>query len=204
MFRMRSVRGRESRERLLDAAADLVASRGYAGTSIEAISSRAGVVKSALYWHFQNKDALIAAAVERRATQWIEDVEGIIAGVPDPAQRMRRFFELTREAVSAGSPPVRLLYTLLAERGERDPLLRRSVAHVFDRLRSSMMQSLSEYTALPPEHFEPIAMLTISALHGVIFDHLADADPGWLDRWFDGLRRAVIVLMADSLRPNEE
>jgi AcrR family transcriptional regulator len=192
--------GSDSRERLLESAADLVAARGYSGTSVEAITSKAGVVKSALYWHFRSKDELIAAALERKGAEWIEDVERAVGAESDPADRLSRLLELTRKTVVEQSPPVRLLYSILAERGEEDPVLRRSVAQVFERLRTSLTRDLSHRLRLPPEGFEDLAMVLVSSLHGVLFDYLANPDEAWLDRWLEAIRRMVTAMLEDELQ----
>jgi AcrR family transcriptional regulator len=193
-----------SRERLLLSAAELVATRGYAGTSVEAITSRAGVVKSALYWHFRNKDELIATALERRATEWIEGVERASEGLSDPAERLGRLLELTRKTVVGQSPPVRLIYALLAERGEQDPLLRQSIARIFERLRVSIIQSTSELLDLPAERFEGLALVLTSALHGVIFDYLANPDEAWLDRWLQSIRDMIGLMLKDIVKQSRQ
>lgn len=56
--------GIESRERILQAALDVSRERGYAGLTIGAISKRAGLPSSSVFWHFQSKDDLIAEALE--------------------------------------------------------------------------------------------------------------------------------------------
>ncbi len=193
-----------SRERLLLAATELVATRGYAATSVEAITSKAGVVKSALYWHFRNKEELIATALERRATEWIEGVERTVEGLADPAERLGRLLDLTRKTVVAQAPPVRLIYALLAERGEQDPVLRRSIARVFERLRSSIRQSMSELLDLPAERFEGLALLMTSALHGVVFDYLADPDEAWLDRWLESIRGMIALMLEDVVKQSRQ
>jgi AcrR family transcriptional regulator len=48
----KTAQGAASRERLLDAAIELIAERGYSASSVEALCRRAGVAKTALYWHF--------------------------------------------------------------------------------------------------------------------------------------------------------
>jgi AcrR family transcriptional regulator len=176
-----------------------VAARGYAGTSVEAITSSAGVVKSALYWHFRNKEELIAAALERRATEWIEEVERAVGAFPDPAERLDRLLKLIRETVVSRSPAVRLMYAMLAERGEQDPVLRGSVARVFERLRTAVVRGTSELLDLPIERVERVALVLISALHGVVFDYLANPDEAWLDRWLEAIRRMVTLMLQDPV-----
>lgn len=51
------------RERLLCAASELLAESGYDATTISGVCERAGVPRSSLYWHFTDKDDLVAAVV---------------------------------------------------------------------------------------------------------------------------------------------
>jgi AcrR family transcriptional regulator len=64
----RSTMRTATRERLLDAAMEMFAQRGYAGTSVGAIETAAGLAprSGALYQYFSGKDELLAAAVERK------------------------------------------------------------------------------------------------------------------------------------------
>jgi AcrR family transcriptional regulator len=188
-----------SRERLLAAAAELVATRGYAGTSVEAIASRAGVVKSALYWHFRNKEELIATALEVEATGWIEAIERSISRASTPEERLDLFLEHSRRTILAQSPPVRLLYSLLIERGEQDPILRSSVARIFERLRAGFERDFRDRVGLPAERAEGIALVLVSALHGSLFDQLADPHEARFDRWLESLRQMVAATLAHEL-----
>ncbi len=66
--------GRDSRERILRAAAEIAGERGYEGTSISLVSERSGLPKSSIYWHFENKDDLIAAAIDDSYRRWSESL----------------------------------------------------------------------------------------------------------------------------------
>ncbi|VWC55868.1 TetR family regulatory protein [Burkholderia contaminans] len=54
-----------SRDRLLDAAAELVASQGIQNLTIEAVAAAAKVTKAGLVYHFKTRDDLLAALIER-------------------------------------------------------------------------------------------------------------------------------------------
>ena len=69
--RQRRPDGELSRTRILDAAAEIAAERGYEGTSIGAVSTKCGLPASSIYWHFKDKDDLIAAVIERSFTNWL-------------------------------------------------------------------------------------------------------------------------------------
>ena len=63
--RRRRVDGEASRTRILDAATEIASERGYEGTSIALVSAKCGLPASSIYWHFKDKDDLIAAVIER-------------------------------------------------------------------------------------------------------------------------------------------
>lgn len=63
MGRIAGVTAAETRERLLRAAADVFAERGYDGTRVADIAAAAGVSNGALYAHFGSKADLLVAAL---------------------------------------------------------------------------------------------------------------------------------------------
>jgi len=63
----------ETRHRILDAAERLFERRGVSRTSLQDIAEAAGVTRGAIYWHFDGKDALFTAMMER-ATMPMEAV----------------------------------------------------------------------------------------------------------------------------------
>ena len=69
--RRRRVDGEASRTRILDAATEIAGERGYEGTSIGLVSAKCGLPASSIYWHFKDKDDLIAAVIERSFAQWL-------------------------------------------------------------------------------------------------------------------------------------
>jgi len=59
----RQERAERTRTSILDAAAEVIDERGFAGASLSDILARAGVTKGALYFHFSSKDELAHALV---------------------------------------------------------------------------------------------------------------------------------------------
>ena len=59
-----------ARQRLLEAATELFAEKGYAGTSVREIVDRVGVSKPVLYYYFKSKEGLFYAILE-----WAADVQ---------------------------------------------------------------------------------------------------------------------------------
>jgi AcrR family transcriptional regulator len=64
--------GKERREQLLDIGRTLFAERGFEGTSVEEIASKAGVSKPVVYEHFGGKEGLYAVVVDRETRRLLE------------------------------------------------------------------------------------------------------------------------------------
>jgi len=61
-----------ARERLLDAAEALIYAGGIHATGVDAIVRQSGTARKSFYTHFESKDALVAAALERRDERWMK------------------------------------------------------------------------------------------------------------------------------------
>ena len=57
--------GVDTRARMIDLAIDLVAERGYEGTSLQMVADAAGVTKAAVYYHFRTKAELLDGILQR-------------------------------------------------------------------------------------------------------------------------------------------
>jgi AcrR family transcriptional regulator len=56
----------QTRRALIDAAAHLIAKRGYHGTTVNDVVERSGLSKGTFYWHFKTKEDLLHAVLEER------------------------------------------------------------------------------------------------------------------------------------------
>ncbi len=59
------VAGPEGRRRILDAAAEAFLNRGYAATTLRQIADAVGMKAGSLYYHFESKDELLTAVLQR-------------------------------------------------------------------------------------------------------------------------------------------
>jgi len=80
MGRIAGVTAEQTRERLLRAAADEFARRGYDGTRVADIAAAAGVSNGALYAHFGSKADLLAAALRAHGRPSLQE---LFAADPD-------------------------------------------------------------------------------------------------------------------------
>lgn len=76
----------------MNAALDVFAERGFAGTRLEEVARRAGVSKGTVYLYFDSKEALFKASVEAAITPALEAAEALAAdSTKPPAEALRCF-----------------------------------------------------------------------------------------------------------------
>jgi AcrR family transcriptional regulator len=84
------IRDPERKERILAAAADLVARNGYHSVSMAEIGAAAGITGSGIYRHFESKSALVVALFDRVIDGLLEDEREIVQEVSDLPGALRR------------------------------------------------------------------------------------------------------------------
>ncbi|MBI3690759.1 MAG: TetR/AcrR family transcriptional regulator [Mycolicibacterium aromaticivorans] len=136
--RTRRVDGELSRTKILDAATEIAAERGYEGTSIGAVSAKCGLPASSIYWHFTDKDDLIAAVIERSFANWLT-----LWQLPEdgpPRDRLLEVAAATSKALLDSPDFLRLGLMLALERRPEEPRARA----MFIQVRRQAFDALSE------------------------------------------------------------
>lgn len=108
----------ETREDILDAAEDCLLEHGYARTSLEAIATRAGVTRGAVYWHFKNKAEVLEEVINRVSVPFFHGLERVSRA--DGSTPMRDLRETLRGSLAALSdtPRVRSVIEVIELRCE--------------------------------------------------------------------------------------
>lgn len=90
----------ETRQALLEAAAEAFAQDGYAKANINQISMAAGFAKGTIYNYFPSKRALMLSLIDEIARDHFEFIADQVRGEPDPRHRLSRFFQAGFDFVS--------------------------------------------------------------------------------------------------------
>ncbi|MFH1176751.1 MAG: TetR/AcrR family transcriptional regulator [Acidobacteriota bacterium] len=85
----RTGRSDEPRRRILDAAIEVFAERGFAGAGVDEIARRAGINKAMLYYHIGDKAALYATVVIETIELIRTTIQENMEGQSDPRDRLR-------------------------------------------------------------------------------------------------------------------
>lgn len=92
-----------TRQRILDAALELVAERGVAGVAMSHIAARAGIGRATLYHHFPDLESMLLAHMVQEFEDHHRALDAALAELADPVDRLRAFVEATVAYFASGT-----------------------------------------------------------------------------------------------------
>ena len=142
----RTGRGRASRERIVERAADLFAERGIAGTSVDEVLAAAKAGKGQFYHYFQNRDELAAAAVGYRCAQVVDGLTQALGDVSSLAGLEQALAGFIAGFEQTGLPgcPIGTLATEVAGRNEAARLQAAAGFDAWERLLADALERMRE------------------------------------------------------------
>jgi TetR/AcrR family acrAB operon transcriptional repressor len=166
--------GDESRRRILDAAEALFAEKGFSRTSFVDVAERSGISRGSIPWHFENKDGLLIAVVERTIDRFIS-ADSITTSGPEG---VRELFRRLKEWMH--SPTAAMLFMVLTEAMSTDGPVhdhyveffrnrRKAAAYILASAGGGKHPSRKERDAL-----EPIAAVVNGAIFGLCLQYQLD------------------------------
>ncbi len=186
-------------ESVLQAAVAVFNERGYDGASMEDLSKRLGIAKSAIYHHVSGKEELLRMALDRALDGWLEAAERA-RDLDAPA--IERLEMLVRGTVTVLETQLPYVTLLLRVRGntevERAALARR---RSFDRLVASMVEEASRDGDVRAD-VDP--RVTARLLFGMINSVVEWYRPGGRPALQMSLADAVCAIAFDGLRVRKQ
>jgi AcrR family transcriptional regulator len=188
----RQQQGESSRELILDATEKLMATRGFAATSISDIRKACGLPPSSIYWHFGSKEGVLAAVMERGAQRYF-------AAIPAEADAEAQLAAAANQ--QAHHPDFLRLFLLLSLERSDDP----AVAEVVRRVRDTAITRFRDAIAplLPADVpkqkaarvVSEVAAIAVALSDGIFLaDHL-EPDTTDVERMYRRLHQTLTGLI---------
>jgi AcrR family transcriptional regulator len=195
-YRPLTRKGQETRQRIVDAAADLIFQQGVAHTTIDDVRAAADVSSSQLYHYFDDKPALVRAVVDHQADTMVCQQETFDFSTLDGLRAWRDWLiEHQREIDGSCGCPIGSLGSELAE---TDPEARAHVAEAFRRWQATVQSGLREMHArgeLTPEtNPDTLALALLAALQGGLLLTQIQRDTKPLEAALDAMLELVARL----------
>ncbi|HEX4521085.1 MAG TPA: TetR/AcrR family transcriptional regulator [Gaiellaceae bacterium] len=185
-------KGRATRERILHAAAELVAEKGAAGMSLDDVRATTGASRSQLYHYFDDRDDLVRAVIDV-TTDAVLGAQGDLLGRLDSWAGIDRWFDslvqLQVDRQARGGCPIGSLAGQLAE---RDAGARVALAAGFERWEAHLRDGLTRMKARgklrPDADPAELATATMASLQGGLLLTQVRRDPRQLRIALDAAR----------------
>ena len=154
----------QTRERLLNMAAEIFSTQGYAGVSMRDIARAVDITQAAIYHHFANKDALYVAAIAYLFEQHTLGISEHLSAIEEPAQRLELLIGTMLEVMEQ-DPRFRRIYMRELLEGDEQKL-----AAIAENAFTAFYEPLYDLMGeLAPDGDQ---QLLIFSLAGMIFHHL--------------------------------
>jgi TetR/AcrR family transcriptional regulator, transcriptional repressor for nem operon len=199
-----------SKTRLLDAAVQVIRSKGYAATTIDDICQLSGVTKGSFFHHFKSKDDLALNAV----AHWRSMTESFFASAPyheakDPLDRLLGYVDF-RGSILTGELPdyTCLLGTLVQETYATHPDIRalcdRALASHIAELTRDIDAAKKRYAARAAWSAESVGYFIQGVLQGSFIFAKARQSPEVIRESLQHLRRYLGFLFGRPLHRRKE
>ena len=180
-LRPATAKGRATRERIVQAAAELVAEKGAAGMSLDDVRARTGASRGQLYHYFENRDDLVHAVIDVTADA-VLDSQGELLGDLDSWAGIDRWFDtLVQDQIdrqARGGCPIGCLVGQLAE---TDPDARAAIAAGLERYEAHLRHGLTRMKARGKLRKESdpaaLAIATMASMQGGLLLTQVRRDP---------------------------
>lgn len=170
-------RGRPStgaRERILEAALEVMKAEGYAGTTVAKVAARAGESKALVAYHYGSKQGLVAAVARSVADTITEEVLGQLGEVTGVESVVANSAAGIERVLDRDVRLARVYFDLAAV-SVVDEEVRRTIAEVNEGWRTVLNERLGE-AGLKPAKARVLALVVIAGLQGLALERIESGD----------------------------
>jgi len=196
------VRSQQRHQRILDAAVDVFADKGYHGTLVDEIALAADTSKGGVYFHFPNKQAIFLALLDRLANMLRERIEAAVADEPDPIARADIALEVVLDTFAAHRRLARLFMVEALGAGPEFNARMLAIRASFADLIRGHLDDAVAAGAIEPIDTATTAAAWFGAVNEVMTHWVLAARPGDLRQVYPTIRTLLLrgIGAQDTLR----
>jgi TetR/AcrR family transcriptional repressor of nem operon len=203
-------RATPARERILDAAHELVLMHGFSATTVDAVLRAAGASKGAFFHHFPSKRALGLALVERYAAGDRDVLDAFMiaaeARTDDPAEQVIEFvrgFETAADRMALSQPGclfVSFVYEQVPDTDDIRPLIVDSIEHWRTRIVDKLTRARQAGRLPDDVDLGSLADHVFTTFEGSFILARATGDPTHVRAQLGQLRRYLELLVGSAVK----
>jgi len=140
------------KERLMEAAMDLMWRNSYGTTSVDAICERAGAKKGSFYYFFKSKSELASIALEAEWNKKRADMDAMFSPTVPPLERFDRYFDFVHDRLAevqekCGSILGCPFINVGSEVSTQDQIVRETIDRIMDRKMNYFISTVRDAAA---------------------------------------------------------
>lgn len=166
-----------TRGRILDAAMNIFASKGYHDTRLDEIVEESHTSKGAIYFHFPNKERLFLALVDQFADLLERRVTEAIASAPPGMKRVRLALESTLDTFGRYRRPAKILLVQAVGLGTTFEQKRMEINDRFASLIESYLQEAIEVGDIAPVDTDVVSYAWMGAIYNLVIRWVYTGEP---------------------------
>jgi AcrR family transcriptional regulator len=182
----------QTRTRILDAATEVFADRGYHDSAVEDIARRSDTSKGTIYFHFTNKQTLFLSLADHLVNQLLDEVEERINEQPVGVARVKAAVETTLGIFSRHRLLAKILLVDVAGLGRMGD---QRLLQIHARIAASIARQLDALQAagtIAPLDTDLAATVWLGAINEVVVRWLYTGQPDPLERAIPALTRLLL------------
>ncbi len=189
-----SVKTTNTKERIVDAGAQVMLAKSFHGCGLKEILAVAGVPKGSFYHYFKSKEDLGVAVIEESGERHAEMIRGFVGNRQlSPVERVLAYFETMRDMhVSQGAKKLCVIGKLAFEVAHLSEPMRLAIKYAVDNWSALVARALAEARASgelrADEDAEEWADFITNAWEGCTLRMQIDGDTRALDQFIDRLK----------------
>lgn len=185
-------RSKVRHERILDAALDVFARRGYRDAAVDDIAAASGTSKGGVYFHFPNKGSIFHAVMRRTAAVLMDRVQAAMDGVDDPIAKVDAALATALRLFAGHRTLARLFLVEALGAGPEFSAALMDVHADFARLIAAHLGEAVRAGAIAPLEAEQAGLVWFGALNEVVVRWVLTGRPGRLEEVYPSLRAMLL------------
>ena len=167
----------QTQQRLLDAAAAIVARRGFAGASIEDIAETAGYSRGAFHANFKSKDELFLALIERHVKAMLSEIHKMMMDASLSPDEMQKSLRAACACYTGSDKETYLLLTEAQLYAVRNPRFGKKLSALFGAIYDGLLSPIEYFqkqTGFNDTSARQLVLIGFALSHGLILHNLMD------------------------------
>jgi len=179
-------------ERILEAALEVIAERGYSAAGVQEIVNLSGSSKGSFYFHFPSKEKMVMALLERMSDKLVNKVTDSVKKQPTPLHRVAASIDILMATFARKQIIAQVLLLNIVGHGKTTDKKFLPIREKFSNLIQQELDAAVEAEQIKPVDTMVISRIWVGGFHEVFLHWLLTGQPNPLTAATPTLQAALL------------